>query len=95
MRPSVSVVIVILLPYAIQNGYAACTQALIDASVQVNSGIIDRNGETYVSLAASTGHIDVLKVLIAANASLDAEQGKDPLVSAVESEQFEVMDFLL
>lgn len=84
------------LHLAITQGHAAVVEALLSADAEVNP--CDSHGEGYVSVAARTGDVDVLKLLIGHGADVSAvssSSGRRALHVAAANNMVRVIDALV
>jgi ankyrin repeat protein len=81
------------LQIAISNGHDALVQLLVDRHADVNQG----SGELPIHLAAATGNLNTLNILIRAGANIEARNwaGQNALMVAIKSLQPQVVERLI
>ena len=86
-----------LLRAAAYNGDSVLVRRLIDEGVDVN--VWDNWGRTALSFASREGHVEVVRILVTANAWVDPHEDYDtfetPLIAAAEEGHLEIVKCLI
>jgi ankyrin repeat protein len=85
------------LSMTVLNGQAPFTKLLIDCQVNINKQLSALNGLTALHIAAQLGHMEIVKMLVAAKADVFLEDilQNTPTDLAIFTEQYKVVQFLL
>jgi len=85
------------LYFAVQERRGALVRALVDAGADVDVSPITLPGATPLGVAAQLGDVDIVHLLLDADASVDAagESGATPLMMAAQYDQADIAKLLL